>query len=346
MKIAVLAGGTSTERNVSLTTSLNVFKALIKLGHKAGLVDVFYGLGGRDRSSFFEESAEDIDSVVENLRSLNDQAGADLEKRIDEGKDFFGEGVIDVCREADIVFMGLHGENGENGKIQAAFDLAGIKYTGPGYLSSALSMDKAISKKILVPEGVPMPVGEELIRGEEYDVSVLPVPCVVKPACGGSSVGVAIVKDRGELGRAIEDAFKLEKKVLVESFIDGREFSVGVIEGKALPVVEIIPEGGVYDYEHKYSPDGAKEECPADLPEIISEKMQEYAELACSVAGIDTYSRVDELMDENGNIFCLEINTLPGMTPTSLLPMEAAALGMSYEELVQKLVDVSLRKYE
>jgi len=345
MKVAVLAGGTSTERNVSLTTSLNVYKALKKLGHKVGLIDVFYGTDESGVSSFFEGDC-DIDSVVEELRQLNDETAGHASKREKDGISFFGEGVLQVCKEADIVFMGLHGENGENGKIQAVFDLLGIRYTGPGYLSSALSMDKAITKKILVPEGIPMPDGVILTRGEEYDEATLPLPCVVKPACGGSSVGVYIANSEQERRNSIEEAFTFEEKILVESFIKGREFSVGVIEGKALPIVEIIPEGGVYDYKHKYDPDGAKEICPADLPDDIARRMQDYAELACEEAEIDTYSRVDELLDADGNIYCLEINTLPGLTPTSLLPKEAAALGMSYEELIQTLIDVSLKKYQ
>lgn len=345
MKIAVLAGGTSTERNVSLTTSLNVYKALKKLGHQVGLIDVFYGVEESEIPGFFEND-KDIDALVEELRQLNDATAEHARTREKDGISFFGEGVLEVCKEADIVFMGLHGENGENGRIQAVFDLLGIRYTGPGYLSSAISMDKAITKKILVPEGIPMPNGVILTRGEAYDVALLPLPCVIKPACGGSSVGVYIANTSDEQKKYIDEAFALEEKILVESFIQGREFSVGVIEGKALPVVEIIPEGGVYDYEHKYAPNGAIEVCPAELSEELTLKMQRFAEMACEEAEIDTYSRVDELLDDDDNIYCLEINTLPGLTPTSLLPKEAAALGMSYEELVQRLIDVSLKKYK
>lgn len=360
MKIAVLAGGTSTERNVSLTTSLNVFKALKKLGHKVVLIDVFYGTGekhcscyGKEKSSVvdiasangFFDADIDVDKEVEELRKLNDETGRRASEREKDRISFFGEGVLEICKEADIVFMGLHGENGENGKIQAVFDLLGIRYTGPGYLSSAISMDKAITKKILVPEGVPMPAGEILIRGKDINEEKLPLPCVVKPACGGSSVGVAIARTAEERNAAIKEAFELEEKVLVEQFVEGREFSVGVIEGQALPVVEIIPKGGVYDYKHKYDPDGAKEICPAEIPEDVAAKMQEYAALACKEAEIDTYSRVDVLLDKDGIMYCLEINTLPGLTPTSLLPKEAAALGKSYEDLVQWLIDVSMKKY-
>ena len=344
MRIAVLAGGTGTERNVSLTTSLNVYKALKALGHSAGIIDVFYGSEGASASDFFSIE-QDADALIERLRDYNAKADVQAEQRRKEGLAFFGEGVLDICRESDIVFMGLHGENGENGKIQAAFDLLGIKYTGPGYFSSALSMDKEVSKKILMPAGVPMPHGKVLIKDVTFAENELPLPCVVKPACGGSSVGVTIAEDEETRKKAIAEAFVLEDKILVEDYVEGREFSVGVIAGKAMPIVEIIPVGGFYDYAHKYDPDGAKEVCPADIPEDVARQMQLFAELACETVGIDTYSRVDQLLDGEGNVFCLEINTLPGMTPTSLLPKEAAALGMSYEELVQKLVDVSLDKY-
>lgn len=347
MKIAVLAGGTSTERNVSLVTSENVCKALRKLGHKANVIDVFYGTEDyKDTTAFFEDN-NDLEKLAEGLKALSGGVKEEVSRRKEAGESFFGNMVVDICRAADVVFMGLHGENGENGKVQAAFDLLGVKYTGPGYLSSALSMDKAITKTMLTPVGIPMPEGEILLRHEpeENAKKNLPVPCVVKPACGGSSVGVTIAFTQEERDEAVKKAFELEEKILVEKYIKGREFSVGVCDGKALPVVEIIPEGGVYDFEHKYDPEGAKEICPAEVPEDVAAKMKHWAEKACEAVGITTYSRVDQLIDEKGDIYCLEINTLPGMTPTSLLPKEAAADGLSYEELVQKLIDISLKNF-
>lgn len=346
MNIAVLAGGTSTERDVSLVTSVNVCKALRNLGHKANVIDVFYGTGEYETPDVFFTDDNDLDALGAHLKNLSGGVKDEVRNRKNIRGSFFGENVEKFCRAADVVFMGLHGENGENGKVQAAFDLLGIKYTGPGYLSSALSMDKAITKTMLTPAGIPMPAGEILMRDEpEENIGELPVPCVVKPACGGSSVGVTIAFTPEERDEAIKKAFELEEKILVEEYIKGREFSVGVCDGKALPVVEIIPEGGVYDFEHKYDPNGAKEICPAELPDEVADKMKHWAEKACEAVGITTYSRVDELIDEKGDIYCLEINTLPGMTPTSLLPKEAAAEGLSYEELVQKLIDVSLKNF-
>lgn len=347
MKVTVLAGGTSTERDVSLVTSVKVCTALRKLGHKANVIDVFFGSDTFENAGKFFDEKNDLEKLGEELKKKTPLVKEEIKKRKSEGGIFFGQGVLEACMAADIVFMGLHGENGENGKLQAVLDLFGKKYTGPGSLSSAICMDKDITKKILVPEGIPMPKGVTLTRGEiTVGDEELPLPCVVKPACGGSSVGVTIAKTLQERELAIEEAFRLEEKVLVEEFVSGREFSVGVCDGEAMPVIEIIPEGGVYDYEHKYDPNGAKEVCPADISEETARRMQYWAERACEAAGIDTYSRVDELMNEKGEIFCLEINTLPGMTPTSLLPQEAAALGMSYEELVQKLIDVSLDRCE
>ena len=239
--------------------------------------------------------------------------------------------------------MGLHGSNGEDGKIQGTFDLLGIKYTGTGYLSSAISMDKELTKKVLVSEGIPMPKGVALKKGHKLEY--VPFPCVVKPCCGGSSVGVSIVNSEEEFKSAVEEAFTYEDNILVEEYVKGREFSVAVVDGKALPIVEIVPLQGFYDYENKYK-DGATDHiCPAHISDDITAKMQRWAEKACEAAGVTTYARVDELLDEDNNIYCLEINTLPGMTPTSLIPLEAEAVGMSYDELTQKLIDVSLKKY-
>ena len=240
--------------------------------------------------------------------------------------------------------MGLHGSNGEDGKVQAAFDLLGIRYTGTDYLSSAISMSKELAKKVLVPEGIPMPKGVTLHKG--HKIEYVPFPCVVKPCCGGSSVGVSIAHNEKEFEEALNEAFSYEDTVLVEEFVDGREFSVAVLDGKALPVIEIEPLEGFYDYKNKYKSGSTKETCPANIPEDIASQMQFWAEKCCQAAGVTTYARVDELLDKNNNIFCLEINTLPGMTDTSLIPQEAAAVGISYDELTEKIIEISLAKYE
>jgi D-alanine-D-alanine ligase len=250
---------------------------------------------------------------------------------------------------ADIVFMALHGENGENGKLQAAFDLYGIKYTGSDYLSSAIAMNKDLAKQIMEAAGIPTPKGIAMTREtREDDVTKLPLglPCVVKPCCGGSSIGVTIVNTAAEFQAALDEAFRWENELVIEEYVKGREFSVGVIEGKALPVIEIAPIQGFYDYKNKYKAGSAVETCPADLPEEISAQMRAYAEDVARAIGLTTYSRSDFLLDEKNRMYCLEANTLPGMTPTSLLPQEAAAVGMDFNELCEKIIAISLAKYE
>ena len=188
------------------------------------------------------------------------------------------------------------------------------------------------------------------MKKEEKDTAFadtdLTLPCVVKPCCGGSSIGVSIVHTEAEYREALEEAFRYEDEVVIEDYIEGREFSVGVISMEALPVIEIAPVEGFYDYKNKYKAGSAVETCPADLPRDVSEQMKKYAVRVCEALGLDTYSRMDFLLNENNEMFCLEANTLPGMTPTSLLPQEAAAVGMDFGELCEKLIQISLERYE
>lgn len=342
MKIAVLAGGTSTERDVSLITGKMVYKALKENGHQVVLVDVFMGYPGEDYKTLF---TSDID-FSEQIRGITEK-DPDIEaiKKKRGGEGFFGPHVLDICHQADLVFMGLHGANGEDGKVQAALDLEGIRYTGTGPLGAAVSMDKALSKQLFREGGVPTPYGISLKKGQllPQDVSY---PAVVKACNGGSSVGVYMVNDRAECEKALAQAYAYDDAVIIEQYIKGREFSVGVIEGKALPIIEIAPVQGFYDYKNKYKAGSAVETCPAELSEAVTEKMQHYAEQVAQVLGLDTYSRTDFLLDENENIYCLEANTLPGMTPTSLLPQEAQVVGVNFNELCEKLIQISLDKYE
>lgn len=350
MNIVVLAGGLSTERDVSFVTGNMVTQALRKNGHKVILMDVFMGYSDKpeDLTGIFERSQE-VSVAVNAIPTTAPDLKAVKKSRKDQSDCFFGPNVIDLCRMADITFMALHGENGENGKIQAAFDLFGIKYTGTGYLSSALAMDKGLSKRLFQANQIPTPEGISMKkenRQDDFMQTGLTLPCVVKPCCGGSSIGVSIVRTQEEYRHALEEAFRWETEVIIEDYIEGREFSVGVIDFKALPVIEIAPVEGFYDYKNKYAAGSAVETCPADLPGYVAKEMQQYAEEVAQVLGLDTYSRMDFLLDQKGNIFCLEANTLPGMTPTSLLPQEAQAVGMDFEELCEKLIEISLKKYE
>lgn len=349
MNIVVLAGGLSTERDVSITSGSMVAGALRKRGHRVVLLDVFMG---------YEHDECDIEALFEQGYDFTENLGVreiipDLEKvkaqRRDKSDRFLGEHVEEICRYADISFLALHGENGENGRLQATFDLLGIKYTGSGYLGSAVAMNKGITKSIFLNHGVGTPAGDSF-KPEDKENGKLDLwntfPCVVKPCSGGSSVGVSIVENKSDFMKAMDEAFAYEKEVLVEQYIKGREFSIGVIDGKALPIIEIIPKEGFYDYVNKYQSGKTEEICPAELDEKTTKFLQAEAEKAYNALQLDAYGRVDFLLDKDGKAYALEANTLPGMTSSSLIPQEAAAVGISYEELCDRIIEVSLKKYE
>lgn len=341
MKIVVLAGGTSTERDVSFVSGKNVYEALKSKGHQVVLTDVYLGLEELPENVF----EADVDWTAQ-IGAVSEKC-PDIEAvkalRKDDGKSFFGPNVLELCREADVVFVALHGENGENGKLQATFDLMGIKYTCTDHVSSAICMDKAITKDIFRAYGIPTPAGVYFTK-ENAQTEPLALPCVVKACCGGSSIGVSIVNNREEYDAALADAFSYDAQVVVEQYIKGREFSVGVIAGKALPVIEIAPVTGFYDYKNKYQAGSAIETCPADLSEEITNKMQKCAEDGFKALRLKKYARMDFMLDEEDNFYCLEANTVPGMTNTSLLPQEAAAVGISFEDLCHKLVQMALEE--
>ena len=350
MKIVVLAGGLSTERDVSFKTGEMVTKALRENGHQVILLDVFMGYSNKEEvlTGIFDRA----EAVSVKVAAIPETA-PDLEKvkaqRKDQSDNFFGPNVIELCRMADIVFMALHGENGENGKIQAAFDLFGIRYTGTGYLGSALAMNKGMAKQLFLENGIPTPRGTSLKRGEDaakIETCGIHFPCVVKPCSGGSSIGVSIVHDKAEYEQALKEAFRWENELVIEEYVKGREFSVGVIDFQALPIIEIAPVEGFYDYKNKYKAGSTVETCPAELSEQITKEMQGYAEKVAEVLGLNTYSRTDFLLDAEDHIFCLEANTLPGMTPTSLLPQEAKVTGVDFNQLCEKLIESSMRKYK
>ncbi|HWT27359.1 MAG TPA: D-alanine--D-alanine ligase [Mobilitalea sp.] len=341
MKVVVLAGGTSTERDVSLSTGKMIYKALKNKGHQVVMLDVYFGYEGETANIF------DIDKDWTANISAVKESNPDIEQikasRKGNSKSFFGPNAVDICTQSDIVFMALHGENGEDGKIQAAFDLMGIKYTGTDYSSSALAMDKAISKELFAFYKIPTPLGIHVKKGTTYEWNLY--PCVVKVCCGGSSVGVSIANTVDEMEAALADAFTYGDEVIIEQYIKGREFSIGVIDGKALPIIEIAPLVSFYDYKNKYQAGSTIETCPADLNDDITAKMQKIAEEVFSALRIKTYARMDFILSEKNEIFCLEANTLPGMTPTSLLPQEAKAIGIDFEALCEKIIDISLKKY-
>ena len=349
MKIVVLAGGISTERDVSLVSGSQVYKALKQNGHDVILLDVYLGYkltdkeAGEPLADLFTDGrdwAKDISAI----NSLNPDVSKIKALRSDGDKNFFGPNVLGLCQEADIVFMALHGKNGEDGKIQACFELMGIRYTGANYVSSAMAMDKAITKDIFKAYGIPTPSGikmtiDEYKVGKQVDV---PYPLIVKACCGGSSIGCAIAKDESELQGALDEAFKYDSEVVVEQFIEARELTVAVMDGEALPLVEITPKVGFYDYKNKYQAGSTIEICPAPIDEDLTRNIQECAKKAYKALRLSAYARFDFLLDKKTNeYFCLEANTLPGMTPTSLVPQEAAAIGMNFNELCEKIIEIS-----
>ncbi len=338
MKVVVLAGGTSTERDVSLSSGSMIYRALKKKGHQAIMLDVYLGYEGEVEGIF--EVDTDWAAQVGAVSAENPDLEAIKALRPDGAKNFFGPNVLAICQSADAVFMALHGANGEDGKIQACFELMGIPYTGTDFVSSAMAMDKGITKDIFKAHNIPTPAGIRLKKGEEESEKV-PFPCIVKACCGGSSVGVYIAHDDAEYENAKKEAFRYDNEVVIEQYIAGREFSVGVMDGKALPVIEIAPKQGFYDYKNKYQAGSTVETCPADLPEDKTKEMQDIAERVFKALRLKNYARMDFMMSMEGELFCLEANTLPGMTPTSLLPQEAAAIGINFEDLCEKILQYS-----
>lgn len=349
MKIVVLAGGLSTERDVSLSSGAGICRTLRENGHDAFLLDVYIGF------PYDSDRLEDVFtlpdgglSIADSIKETEPDLQAVKASREDQSECFLGPNVADICRLTDIVFMALHGDVGENGKLQATFDILGIRYTGPNYLGSALAMDKGVAKQIFQDAGVPTPTGKTL-RKSQRNTSLgelgMSLPVVIKPCSGGSSIGVYIAHTEAEYRNAIENSFRYEDEVVIEQYIKGREFAVGILDGKALPVIEIIPRNGFFDYANKYQSGCTEEICPAHIDEETALRMQRATELAFRALKLDVYSRADFLLDEHGNIYCLEVNTLPGMTPASLLPKEAAAAGMSYIELCEWIISKSLERY-
>ncbi len=342
MNIVVLAGGLSTERDVSLITGKNVVNALKSVGENAQLLDVFLGYKGSADSFFSAKSAMyntengigEIDPDIEKIK----------ESRGGENASLFGENVIEICKRADIVFMALHGEDGEDGKIQAAFDLLKIKYTGSGCLASAMAMNKYISKQMMDANGIKNASYFFLTKGSA--VPKYEYPCVIKPTSGGSSVGISIAKNEEEYQKAVDLAFEYEDEIIVEEFIEGREFSVGILGDTVLPPIEIIPKEGFYDYKNKYQSGMTIEICPAELTAEENKKLAENTMAVFNALGLEVYSRIDFILSkENGEFYCLEANSLPGLTSMSLLPQEAAAVGIDYPALCKKIIELSEKKY-
>ena len=345
MNIVVLAGGYSTEREVSLTSGSLIANALISAGHRVALVDTYLGASLEDgMDALFSTEpkySHSVSTAVPDLDALQKQSG--------NGAALVGKGIAELCQYADVVFNAMHGGMGEDGTVQAFLDCLGVRYTGTGALGAALSMDKDVTKRLLDGAGITTPEGIVVRPDREKKAArrimrEVGLPCVVKPALGGSSVGVSIVEDETALKEALAHAVLYGEKLIVEKHIKGRELTVGVLDGKALPPVEIIPHEGFYDYQNKYQSGRATELCPAPLSDGQTATLQAITLRGFEALHLDCYARFDFIMDENGTPYCLEANALPGMTPTSLLPQMAAAIGMSYTDLCQTIVRMAMEK--
>ena len=348
MKIVVLGGGISTERHVSLVSGTSVCRALRSLGHKAIFVDMFLGL--EDYDGALEDAFDAEDGFCGNVAIEKEEP--DLEavraSRKYKSPGRLGKNVLEICALADCVFLGLHGADGEDGKIQAALELLGIPYTGSSHLGSAMAMDKAVAKRIMESCGVLTPKWEEITYSEE-DVPALTerlsVPCVVKVVDGGSSIGVQLPDTKEELEKALYAILKYGHRIVVEEKIVGREMTQPVFGGEYLDSIEIVPpEGNTFDYVAKYQSgdEGAREICPARITDEEHRMLGETALKIHNALDLSVYSRTDFIIDSEGRAWCLEVNTLPGMTPNSLIPKAAKLAGYSYPELCEKIVTLSL----
>jgi len=326
MNVVVLMGGTSAEREISLRTGRGIAQSLRNLGHRVAAVDAASG-----RALPASEEAQ----AALPVEALDRAAPAALVR-------------AEAMLEADVVFIALHGGAGENGVLQALLDLAGKAYTGSGVLASALAMNKAMSKRIFVSEGLPTPrwalVASETAAAD-VDVAALGgYPLVVKPNEEGSSVGLTIVNEPAGMPEALRLAGVGGSEILIEEFIDGRELTVSVLGDRVLPIVEIRPRSGIYDYTAKYTAGMSEYFCPADLPPEVTARVQGLGLKAAQVLGCRGASRADFRLTGDGVAHCLEVNTIPGMTPTSLVPMAAKAAGMSYDQLVQRMLELAIEE--
>ena len=350
MKIVVLGGGLSTERHVSLTSGTSVCRALRALGHKAIFVDMFMGLENYDGPLAQAFDVPDGFCGEETVqKEVPDLAAVKASRKL-KSKSRLGKNVLEICSLADCVFLGLHGEDGEDGKIQAALDLLGIPYTGSGALGSAMAMDKAVAKRIMESVGVLTPEWKEITYTRE-DVpqlaEQLPFPCVIKAVNGGSSIGVVIPDTREDIAPALYEILKYSNRAVVERKIIGRELTQPVLGDRYLCAIEIIPpESGNFDYVAKYQsgPEGAAELCPAQISAEEQRLLGEAALRVHKALGLSVYSRADFILDQDGKAWCLEVNTLPGMTANSLFPKAAKVAGLSYEQLCEKILMLSLEK--
>lgn len=319
------------ERDVSVASAAQVIRALRSRGHTVTAVDASRGL--LDAQAESQVLREGVDRAPP--QHLHERAERVLAGLIGNG----------AFADFDLAFLALHGGSGENGTVQAMFESAQVCFTGTGQLSSALAMDKDLSKRLFRFAGIP--TADWLMAGDggQEAVAALGLPLIVKPNAQGSTVGLTLVRQYAELDQAIATARAFDTAVMLERYVPGRELTVGVLDGAPLAVGEIIPaHGGLFDYSSKYQVGGAEEVFPADVSAAIAATAQDLATAVNQALRIECYCRVDFRLDPNGKLWCLEANTLPGMTAGSLLPRSAAASGIEFPVLCERICELALRR--
>jgi D-alanine-D-alanine ligase len=323
-------GGTSDERDVSLSSGAQVAAALRRSGHEVVVFDTRDGLlSSGDEARILQSGVAEVAPEVtgKGLIEQGDTSALTRESAVNE---------------ADLFFLALHGGMGEDGTLQAILDVMGKPYTGSGMVGAALSMDKDVAKRLMRDAGIPTP---DWITNASSAVEVrdrLGIPVIVKVSKGGSSLRLLLAHDMQELEAAMAEARTFDDLVLYERYVKGREFTVGILGEEALPVGEIIPEHELFDYACKYQPGLAREIFPADIPRAAAKRMQELALETHRVLRMRDFSRVDFILDDEGEPWCLEANALPGMTANSLLPKAALAAGISFPELCDRIARIAM----
>ncbi|MEJ7811215.1 MAG: D-alanine--D-alanine ligase [Gemmatimonadaceae bacterium] len=332
MKITVLMGGTSAERDVSLASGLRIAEALRSTGHEVTALDPARGVIGADAERAMRASGV-VGTAPPSLEALHGMSRESLLPTLGELREI---------READVLFLALHGGEGEDGTLQAMLDMVGATYTGSGHLASALAMDKDLSKTLFRAAGVPTADWVMAPATQAQVAATLGFPVVVKPSKQGSTVGLSLVREAGALEDAVAEAFRYDDEVMIERFIPGRELTVSVLGDIPLPVGEIKSKHEIYDYECKYTKGMAEEEFPADLSAEKTLEIHGHALAAFRALKLRGYARIDFRMSPEGRFHCLEANTLPGMTELSLLPQGALAHGLSFPALCERIVALAV----
>ena len=332
MRVTVLTGGTSSERDVALASAVQIVAALRIKGHQVAVVDTARGyIPEAEESRMLSGTVGAEPPSIEHLRDL------------EEGLLLSGLADLRVVRDTDILFLALHGGRGEDGTIQTVLEILGVPYTGSGRLGSAMAMDKDISKRLFTLAGVPTADWVMAPTARDEAIARFGLPVVVKPSKQGSTVGLTVVKRAEHYDAAVDLAARYDDEVMIEAFVPGRELTVGILEGRPLAVGEIIPRHEIFDYECKYTPGMSEEVFPADLPAETTAEAQRLGVLAHEALKLGGYSRVDFRLTPDGRLFCLEVNTLPGMTATSLLPQSARAVGIEFPDLCDRICRAARR---